>query len=330
MTVENGYHLNSVSTTQHDLTLDVAGNLLGIQIAVSGSGSDRITSVVLDPGGNDESATQLQIGDDGGIIFGSTWYIINPTSGSSLTLRVTTEITSVYVAVSVLDMSSMDTTSISDGYDIDTGTSDTPDCIFSTAEDGSHVHSVFLSAANSGAAVDTWSGVTGQTTLNAFDWGGWQVGSAYATQTSSGSITMGYSTTEADDWLACGTAWPIAAAGLTVVLDDLSLVSSTPQIVVSPGEATIVFDELTLVSSPEDITVIAGEATLVLDELTLVSLAEQLTVNSIVSISLDELILASSVENLVVSLGTEFPFSDDFTGSNEDPWNSTKWTTVAG
>lgn len=222
MTIENAYYVENENSTTHDLTVSISSNsdrILGIQIMVRGYSSDVISSVVLDPGGNDEAATNLQV-SGGSNCWASTYYIINPTSGASQTLRVTTSQSSnIDVMISALDMSGMDTTAIEAGYDIDNGTGSAIDCVFTTTEDGCHVQSVACSEANSGPGVDTWSGVTGQTTQDATDRGLWLSLAAYATQTSSGSLTMGYSSQQADTWYVGGVAW--AVIGTTPVNDDL-------------------------------------------------------------------------------------------------------------
>ena len=50
------------------------------------------------------------------------------------------------------------------------------------------------------------------------------------------------------------------------------------------------------------------------------------------TVQLDTLSAIFSAEALSVSIdgGTEFPFSDDWTGADDAIWNATKWTTVAG
>ena len=227
MAIENGYFGFTDGLTQHDLTVSISSNsdrILGIQLVVRDEASDVVSSVVLDPSGNNEAATQLQVGGAGDI-FGSTWRIINATPGTDLILRVTTS-AAVIMTISAVDMSGMDTTAIEDGYSVDTGTSSGPDAIFSTTVNGCHVQGSFMSEANSGASVDTWSGVTGQTDQDATDRGSYQSGSAYATQTSFGSMTLGFGTTQTDTWTAVGSAWPVGGGTLYYGTPSGALVST--------------------------------------------------------------------------------------------------------
>jgi hypothetical protein len=268
MTIENGYFIYSENDTTHDLTVTVSSNsdrILDIQIIVYGG--DYLSSVVLDPGGNDEVALELQSGNDGVAFYGSTYYIINATPGAGQTLRVITS-SSCDVLISVLDLSNMDTTAIENGYAVGTGTTNAPTVSFSTTEDGGHVHSAFISQANSGAGVGTWSGVTGQTTLDATDQGLDQTGSAYATQTSAGTITMNYSTTQTDNWLCIGTAWavssgPAVVTGTATLSGTGTLTAAGDRVpIVSTGSATLTGTGTLTASGDRVIVIYTGSVTM--------------------------------------------------------------------
>jgi len=78
MAIANGYFTYSAGVVNNDLTVTIANNsdrILGIQICARG---ETVSSVTLDPGGNNEAATQLQNNVAGNANV-YTYYIINPT-----------------------------------------------------------------------------------------------------------------------------------------------------------------------------------------------------------------------------------------------------------
>jgi hypothetical protein len=273
MTVENSYFAYGILTDPVDLTVSVSSNsdrILGINIITRGAG-DVVSSVTLDPGGNDETATLLQSSNTGAT-YAYTYYIVNPTSGADQTLRVDLTTSSVQVTVHVLDMSGMDTTSIDDNYNISSGTSTDPSVTWTTSNSGSHIQSSMLSEANSGSTVDTWSGVTGQTNADETDRGGFQTASAYATQTSSGSITADFSTTESSSWIAIGVAWATESTTDTLTASDVA--SGTPTL-----DLPLVAEEGTDPLSASDVT----SGTPALDTPTLATNVNDLTASDVTS-----------------------------------------------
>jgi hypothetical protein len=250
MAIAGTYHNITSGTQDHDTTVTVANNsdrILAIIFTVYGVPANATVNVRLDPTGSNEYATQVSTSNTGAF-YGHIYRIVNPTPGTDLALRVRTSTTALYVSTLIVDMYDMDTSSITDGYSVGTGTSADPTATVSSSAAGGHITSMFCGDAASGPSVDTWSGVTGQTTKWETDHGGHVSAGAYATQTSSGSFTADFTQDSSDAWVCPLVIWPVATAST----DDLTasdVTSGTPTIdapaIGNPDEDTLLSSDIT-------------------------------------------------------------------------------------
>lgn len=139
--------------------------------------------------------------------------------------------------------------------------------------------------------------------------------------TATGTYSTTFSTTDTGDEMYGSIAVfkKAAAAGATVSLDSLTLVSTIPALTAVPGAVSILLDALSLVSNAESLTVVPGAVAVLLDTLTLASSLEDLDVVTGTVVALAALTLTSSAEGLAVSPGAVSVLLDALTLAGSVP-----------
>jgi len=243
ITVESStFNISSGSLT-YDLTITVpSGDNVAVCVAIlqRGSTNDWVSSVVLDPAGNNEALTRRTTGTDSSQSRTYIYDLLTPTAGTNLTLRLTAADINAFMHFSACVISADDSISYdTSGTGTGTGTQSTLNI---TPSD----QPVFILAASKSEAnsASTGAGSWADTSIDNTDQGSWISCSAYAVKTATDTVATTFDFTQSDLWLVGNGCWIAPGAGsisgsgsATLAAATLAAAGETP--ISGSGSATL-------------------------------------------------------------------------------------------